>query len=133
MAGKSYRDLIAWQQAMELAEREYRTTAGYPNSELYGLTAHTRKSAVSVLSNIAEGQGRRSTADFQRFLSIAYGSLLETETQILLGARLGFLDAQSQAELLQLTTRVARLISGLSKSLSRSQQPTNDQQPTTDN
>jgi four helix bundle protein len=134
MAVKSYQDLLAWQKAMELAERVYRLTAGYPNSELYGLTAHTRKSAVSVPSNIAEGQGRRSVPDFKRFLSIAYGSLLETETQILLGSRLGFLDAPSQSELLRLVGEAGRLINGLSRSLSRSQEPTiGDESPTTDN
>ena len=120
MAVRSYRELIAWQKAMELAELVYQVTANYPKNEVYGLASHTRKSAVSIPSSIAEGQGRFSTNDFIRFLSIAHGSLLETETQLLLAGRLDFLDRQSESKLLTLSSEVGRLINGLSNSLKRS-------------
>jgi len=73
MAVKSYRDLIAWQKAMDLVEFVYRAMQGFPREEIYGLSSQVRRSAVSVPANIAEGQGRRSTRDFFNFLSIAVG------------------------------------------------------------
>ena len=119
MALQNYRQLIVWQKAMELAEKVYRATAGYPKEELYGLASHTRKSAVSVPSNIAEGQGRKSPSEFSRFLKIAHGSLLETETQILLAGRLDYLGGQATSELLDLATEVGRLIHGLTRAIQR--------------
>jgi four helix bundle protein len=117
MALKSYRELIAWQKAMDLAENVYRHTSRFPREEVYGLTSQIRRSAVSVPSNISEGQGRRSTRDFHHFLSIARGSLCEMETQVLLSERLGYLDARNASELLNQAAEVGRLINGLSKSL----------------
>ena len=84
----SYRDLIAWQKAMDLVTAIYRATAGFPRDEIYGLTSQLRRAAVSTPSNIAEGQGRQSTREFIHFLSIAYGSLNEAQTQILIAERL---------------------------------------------
>ena len=84
MAVQSYRQLIVWQKAMDFVEAVYGVSAAFPKVETYGLQAQMRRSAISIPSNIAEGQGRRSTRDFLRLLSIAYGSLLEVETQILL-------------------------------------------------
>ncbi len=80
MAVRSYRELIAWQKAMDFVELVYQHTASFPKEERYGLTGQLRKAAVSVPSNIAEGQGRSTTADFLRFLSIARGSLYESQT-----------------------------------------------------
>ena len=77
MAVKSYRELIAWQKGMELVETVYRASVSFPREEIYGLTAQIRRSAVSIPSNIAEGQGRNSTREFRNFLSIAHGSLCE--------------------------------------------------------
>ena len=91
MAVKSYRDLIAWQRAMDMAEIVYKVSAACPKEELYGLVSQMRRAAVSVPSNIAEGQGRKSTKEFMRHLSIAHGSVCEMETQILLAGRIGFL------------------------------------------
>jgi four helix bundle protein len=79
MAVQSYRDLIAWQKAVDLVEHVYRVTAPFPASELYGLTSQMRRASVSIPSNIAEGSAR-STADFQRFLLMSRGSLFELET-----------------------------------------------------
>jgi four helix bundle protein len=115
---KSYRDLIVWQKAMDYVTEVYRLTAEFPRDELYGLTSQLRRSAVSVPSNIAEGQGRHSTRDFLNFLSMAYGSLNESQTQILIAQRLGYITAQRADTLLERSYEVARLINGLSNSLS---------------
>ena len=87
---KSYRDLIAWQKAMDLVVSVYRETASLPQSEQYGLTAQMRKSAVSVPSNVAEGWGRNATQDYLRFLRVARASLFELTTQVEICDRLGF-------------------------------------------
>ena len=90
-----YRDLVAWQKAMDLVERVYLATNTFPREERYGLTSQIRRAVVSVPSNIAEGQGRRTTDDeLIRFLHISLGSLCELETQLELAVRLKFLDKQ---------------------------------------
>ena len=86
----SYRDLKVWQEAMVLAEWIYRVTAGFPDSERYGLIAQMRRAAVSVPSNIAEGYGRKTPRQRHHFLENALGSLFELETQSELSSRLGF-------------------------------------------
>lgn len=117
MAGKNYRDLIAWQKAMDLAECVYQVTEAMPPDERFGLIAQLRRAAVSVASNIAEGQGRFTEADFVRFLSIAHGSVREVETQLLLSARLGHVSHGAISEPLELSAEVGRLIAGLARSL----------------
>jgi four helix bundle protein len=87
---QSYRDLIAWQKAIELVTEIYRATQGFPDRERFGLTSQLRRAAVSVPSNVAEGQGRRSTGEFKQFLGHARGSLLEVETQIFIANNLGY-------------------------------------------
>ncbi len=91
MAGDC-RDLIIWQLAMDLATTVYEITKNFPRAEMYGLTSQIRRSAVSIPSNIAEGNGRYSKNDFQHFLTIAFGSLLELETQIELSHRFSYLN-----------------------------------------
>ncbi len=113
MKVKSYRELIAWQKAMDLAETAYRVTAHFPKQEIYGLTSQVRRCGVSVPSNIAEGQGRRSTREFLNFLSIALGSLCELETQTLLAARLGYLDPAESKGLPEQSAEVARVVNSL--------------------
>ncbi|MBI4178447.1 four helix bundle protein [bacterium] len=88
---REYKDLKVWQKGMELCERVYEITRSFPKEERFGLTAQARGAAVSVPSNIAEGYGRRTTGDYHHFLNIAFGSLCELETQLMLAARLGFL------------------------------------------
>ena len=118
---KHYRDLIVWQKAMGLVVAIYKQTANFPTEEKYGLTNQMRRAAVSVPSNIAEGQCR-PTRDFMRILQIARGSLLELETQILISGSLKYLDKSRTSELMKLTEEVSRLISGLTSSLSRNLQ-----------
>src|SRR6185369_4825205 len=89
---QNYRDLIAWQKAMDLVELVYAATTGFPTDERFGLTSQVRRAVVSIPSNIAEGQARRSQSEFLHFLSIAHGSLREVETQLLIATRLRYLD-----------------------------------------
>ena len=117
MAVRDYRDLIAWQKAMDFAEQVYAATRSFPNDEKYGLTSQLRRAVVSVASNIAEGQGRFSDAEFRRFLSIAHGSLREAETQLQLASRFGYLDHQQFDPVFALASEAGRLISGLARSL----------------
>jgi four helix bundle protein len=117
MAGKNYRDLIVWQKAMELVMLIYRATKSLPKEEIYGLRSQMRRAAVSIPSNIAEGQGRNTKRDFRNFLSIALGSLRELETQILIAKGLDYYTESTTTQLCNLTDTVGRLIRGLSKSL----------------
>ena len=117
--GKGFRDLRVWQCGMELAEEVYRLTRGFPKEELYGLTNQLRRAAVSIPSNIAEGQGRGTDGQFLHMLSISYGSLRELETQVLLANRLGFLADGVCEPLLEQCSEVGRLLNGLMKSMAR--------------
>jgi four helix bundle protein len=115
---KNYRDLETWQKAIDLVEEVYEETKDFPKEEIYGLRNQIRRAAVSIPSNIAEGQGRESTKDFLRHLSIAYGSLCETETQLVIACRLGYINANASEKLMKRAGEVGRLINGLMRSLS---------------
>jgi four helix bundle protein len=117
--GQGYKDLVAWQKAMELVTEVYRATGTFPKEELYGLTSQLRRAAVSVPSNIAEGQGRQSTGEFRQFLGQARGSLLELETQLMIGRSLAFLPPKKAEELLASTAELGRILNGLMQSLNR--------------
>jgi four helix bundle protein len=119
MSVQHYRELIVWQKAMNLVESVYRATNGFPHAEIYGLTSQIRRAAVSVASNIAEGQGRNTTKDFLHFLSLARGSLCEVETQVSIARRLGYIEIQGEEQLLGATDEVSRLLSGLRNSLAK--------------
>lgn len=120
----SYKDLIVWQKAKTLAGDIYRASEGFPAREVYGLTSQMRRAAVSVASNIAEGQGRLTRGEFQQFLGHARGSLLELETQISIAVDLCYLDEDSSTHLESKTTEVRRLLNGLIESLrARSSSP----------
>ncbi len=92
MKTKSFKDLIVWQKAYRLVLEVYKITKAFPRSETYGLTQQIRRAAISLPSNIAEGYGRKHKAEYQQFLSIAYASLLELETQYLLSLDLNYID-----------------------------------------
>jgi four helix bundle protein len=119
VGGRNYADLIVWQKAMDFVEMVYGVSGRFPKEELYGLTSQVRRAAVSIPCNIAEGQGRRAPRDFQRFLSIAYGSLREVETQILIAERLHYLDPAKRTDLMDTAAEIGRLLNGLMNSLSR--------------
>jgi four helix bundle protein len=114
---KSYRDLEVWNQAMDLVERCYRLSDQFPRSEEFGLRAQIRRSAVSVPSNVAEGNGRATTGDYLRHVSIAHGSLMELETQFLIAGRLLYLDAGSVDEVLARTDEIGRMLTSLARRL----------------
>ena len=102
---------------MELVTEVYRVTQRFPKEEMYGLTAQLRRAAVSVPSNIAEGQARYSHLDFQRFLRQARGSLVEIETQLLIAVNLGFMDAKDAKPILSRAAEVGRILNGLLASI----------------
>jgi four helix bundle protein len=109
----SFEDLIVWQQAMSVAEAIYRVTARFPGEEKYGLVVQLRRAAVSIPSNIAEGQGRNTRGEFAQFLGNAKGSLCEVQTQLVLAARLGFISPAELKEFQVNLDSVSRLLNGL--------------------
>jgi four helix bundle protein len=117
--GKSYRDLVSWQKAMDLVTETYRATARFPRDEIYGLTSQLRRAAVSIPSNIAEGQGRFGAAEFRHFLRQANGSLMELETQILIAERLDYITSDEANNLLNNAAEVGKILNGLIASLER--------------
>ncbi|WP_089723994.1 four helix bundle protein [Candidatus Thiosymbion oneisti] len=110
---KSYQDLVVWQKSMELVERVYRMTKAFPKEEVYGLSSQIRRAVVSIPSNIAEGQARRTTADFLNFLSIAQGSRAEVETQTLIAQRLGYVTSGQISEILLLLEEISKMLNSL--------------------
>jgi four helix bundle protein len=109
----SYRDLVAWNKAMELVTETYRVTKEFPKEELFGLASQLRRAAVSIPSNIAEGKGRLSKGEFRQFLGHARGSLAELETQILIAQNLNYLDGAEANRLLTKVEEVGKVLNGL--------------------
>jgi four helix bundle protein len=114
---QSYKQLLAWQQSMVLVSEVYRVTKTFPREEIYGLTSQLRRCAVSVPSNIAEGQGRSTRGEFLQFLGHSRGSLFEMETQLIIAADLAYLDQHNQDAVITQLTRVAQLLNALITSL----------------
>jgi four helix bundle protein len=115
---------MAWQKALDLCLQVYRVTKRFPKVEQYGLAGQMQRAAVSIPSNIAEGFGRRTTADFLRSLYIAYGSICELETQVLLSSKLDYL-TQAQADcLFQAAGDTERLTKALIRALEQKRSST---------
>ncbi|MGA7461351.1 MAG: four helix bundle protein [Candidatus Korobacteraceae bacterium] len=114
---QSYKELVVWQKSMNLVSEIYEVTRSFPREEIYELTSQMRRSAVSVPSNIAEGQGRASKGEFIQFLCHARGSLFELETQIILAAKFDYVSREGSERLLAQLTEVARILNGLLTSL----------------
>ena len=112
-----YKDLIVWQRAMDLTTEIYRLTKNLPRDELYGLTNQLRRAAVSIPSNIAEGNGRASTGDYVRFLIIARGSTAEVETQLLICVRLEYFAQEDIEPALKLCDETGRMLTSMMKKL----------------
>jgi four helix bundle protein len=106
----SFKDLIMWQKAMDLAAVVHELAARFPKSEIYGLAIQLRRAAVSVPSNIAEGQQRYGDREFIHFLSITLGSLAETETQLLLAVRFQYLTEKDVESAMQLIDECQRMV-----------------------
>ena len=115
----SYEDLSVWKKSMNLAVKIYELTKHMPKEELYGLTAQMRRAAVSIPSNIAEGQQRTSTREFLRFLSIARGSNAELQTQLVLACKLGYFQSEQIRETMNLTREISKMINALMISLNK--------------
>lgn len=101
---ESYKDLVVRQKAVKLTIEVYKATEKYPKTETYGLTHQTRRSAVSMPSNIAEGWARQHTQEYIRALGIALGSAAELETQLIIGNKLGFLSNEDFERINKLNT-----------------------------
>ena len=114
---KTYKDLIAYQKAYKLALNIYKYTNLFPKTEIYGLVSQMRRSAISIPSNIAEGYRRKSRKEYIQFLSIAYGSSGELETQISLSHDLAMLSESDFIDLQSLNEDVSKLLYKLIKSL----------------
>ena len=115
---KHYKDLLIWQRSMSLAKLVYQLTRSFPPEERYGLISQLRRAAVSIPSNIAEGQARKGTSEFLQFLSIATGSLAELETQLLLSVDLSYCKLPDVAPLFQEIDELQKMIVALKRKLS---------------
>ena len=116
---KHYQQLIAWQKAIALVTEVYSATKSFPRDEIYGLTSQIRRAAVSVPSNIAEGQGRATRGEFVQFLGYARGSLCEVETQIVIAENLHYIAPDIRERLSDRITELGRILNGLIASLEK--------------
>jgi four helix bundle protein len=114
---KSFRELLVWQRSMQLTVKIYDLTRGFPREEIYGLTSQLRRSAISIPSNIAEGQGRLNPGEFKQFLGVAKGSNCELQTQLEIARALSFGSTELIGEAEDLSHEVGRMIYSLTESL----------------
>lgn len=119
MSVAHYQQLLVWQKGMDWAVEIYRATEAFPKHETYRLCDQLRRCAISVPSNIAEGQGRNSTREFLKHLGYSTGSLFEAETQIILSSRLGYLPDEAKQKLLGTAAEIGRMLNGLTSALER--------------
>jgi four helix bundle protein len=117
MAGKNYRDLGVWREAMDFVVECYRMTGTFPKNEVYGLASQLQRAAVSIPANIAEGQGRQHYKEFLQHLAIAYGSLAEVETHIQIARRLEYVRGEKENQMLERAGRIGRMLNGLRRSI----------------
>lgn len=120
---KSFKDLKVWQKAYALCLDAYKASHAFPLDERYGLTSQIRRAAVSIPSNIAEGYGRKTKPDYIRCLHIAYGSVCELETQMLLSRDLGYMNGNNADAFENQLREVERMLKGLIKALEKSLTP----------
>ncbi|KPK34211.1 MAG: hypothetical protein AMK70_08210 [Nitrospira bacterium SG8_35_1] len=120
---KNFKELKVWQKAYQLCIEIYKTTKKYPDEEKYGLSSQMRRAAISIPSNIAEGYGRKTIPDYVRCLYIAYGSICELETQILLSGDLNYLNGNNKNSHLEKIKEVERMLMALIKSLENKNNP----------
>jgi four helix bundle protein len=116
---KNFKELNVWQKAYNLCLMIYKITKAFPKEEVYGLVSQLRRVSVSIPSNIAEGYGRNTTADYIRFLYIAYGSICELDTQVQLSGDLGFIDKDALMNIVDAVAEVERMLKGLISSLEK--------------
>ncbi len=114
---RSYKDLVVWQKAMDVAVSCYQLTSEFPQDEAYGLTAQIRRAAASIAANVAEGHGRENTGSFIQFLRVGQGSLKELETHLMLAERVGIVPKASMDPLLAECESIGRMLRSLIRSL----------------
>ena len=114
---KDFKDLIVWQKAMELVAEVYILVKKLPKEELFALSDQMRRAAISIPSNIAEGQGRNSSKEYVRFLAFAKGSKAELETQLLLCVKINYLNILEIETAINLIHEIGKMINALQKSL----------------
>ena len=119
MKTSDYKELQVWQKAMDLVVEIYKISKLLPKEEVYGISDQLRRSAVSIPSNIAEGQSRNSAKEFIQFLSIARGSLAELETQLLICIKVNMLSEDNITEAQNIITEIGKMIKGLMNNLTR--------------
>lgn len=107
---KSYKELIVWKKSIELVKQVYLLTENFPRSETYGLISQVRRAVVSIPSNIAEGYGRRSIKEYTHAYTIAYGSGLEVETQLIIAKELGYLSQKDFEQIELLLIEVLKML-----------------------
>jgi len=115
--GGDYKSLIVWQKSITMVKCIYALTSDFPSDEKFGLTSQMRRAAVSVPSNIAEGQARRTTGDYIRFISNAEGSLAELDTQLLIAIELNYIERRNTVECSELMMEVRKMLNALRRSL----------------
>lgn len=113
----SFKDLIVWQKSILLVKNIYLLTASFPSEEKFGLVSQMRRAAVSIPSNIAEGQARRTTPDFVRFISMAEGSLAELDTQLTISGELGYCSHEQIVICVQLMDENRKMLNALRRTL----------------
>lgn len=114
---QGYRDLVVWQQAMDFAVETYRLTSSFPKEEMFGLTSQMRRAAVSIASNIAEGEGRKSKNEFSHFLGIALGSKSELETQLILSERVNLLKTTDTEPIKKSLDDIGKMLTALRRKI----------------
>ena len=117
---KSYRELIVWQKGVDLSVRIYDATKSFPQEEAFGMTSQIRRSAISIPSNIAEGYGRSSQADFARFLKIASGSLYELQTQLEISKKIKYITSEQFDNIWNLSIEIGKMLSSLISKIQKS-------------
>jgi four helix bundle protein len=115
---QNYKDLVVWQKGIALGKLTYQLTTKFPSEEKFGLISQMRRAAVSIPSNIAEGQARHTTGEFIQFISHAEGSVAELETQLILSIELGFAKTENAKAAFILLDEIRRMLNGLRRKLS---------------
>jgi len=117
MKSRSYKDLDVWKLAVDFVKNVYDITGKFSSTEIYALTSQIRRSAVSIPSNIAEGQGRNSAKEFRQFLAVSLGSLAELETQLIISQKIGYINTEELSPLQTSVDVIRKMLKALSNSL----------------
>ncbi|WP_265132425.1 four helix bundle protein [Chryseobacterium oranimense] len=113
----NFKELLVWQRSIDFVTDIYRSTGSFPKDEMYGLTSQIRRASVSIPSNIAEGNSRRSKPDYLQFLKIARGSCAELETQLMISKNLNYLNEEDHQKLNNNIIEISKMLNGLINSL----------------